>query len=196
MWLVQLCLALLLGMLGPLASAPRMRGQRGGWYPWSGVLLAAWMAGVSGILAQRFPDWAVLYLFEALGHSRNVVGLPSRRSLGRWSPPSSERRWWSHCLSQGRDRASSREGRRGERRGFGADRAGAGDRLVVVATTFEFQNGLARPFSRVIGFQGAVRAGGHRREQSPASRDVATAGGGFPPREASRHAALTSRRGR
>ena len=44
MLLVQLCLAFLLGMLGPLAGAAGVRRVDGGWYAWSGVLLAAWVA--------------------------------------------------------------------------------------------------------------------------------------------------------
>jgi hypothetical protein len=65
MILIELCLAFVLGALCPLASAPMVRRNGGGWYAWSGVLVSAWMAGVCALLVGRFPDWAVLYLFEA-----------------------------------------------------------------------------------------------------------------------------------
>jgi hypothetical protein len=65
MILIELCLAFVLGALYPLASAPMVRRHGGGWYAWSGVLISAWMAGVCALLVGRFPDWAVLYLFEA-----------------------------------------------------------------------------------------------------------------------------------
>jgi len=151
MLLVQVCLALLLGMLGPLASAASLRRVGGGWYAWSGVLLAAWVTGVSGILVMRFPDWAVLYLFEAMGHSRSLIAFFGAllslllALLGM--------RLVAPLLAQGRVSAA-------RLRVLVAAVACAAAlllvrvRLGVITTTLEFAHGPVRPSSRAAGFQG------------------------------------------
>ena len=150
MLLVQLCLSFLLGMLGPLASAPRVR-NGGGWYAWSGVLLTAWLCGVSGLLVMRFPDWAVFYLFEAMGHSPFpiVLGgavlslLAAVLGMRLIVPLLTAGPVWRAVLLTLLVAA-----------GCVAVLILSRDRLSVVATTLEYRKSLARPLTRVAGFQG------------------------------------------
>jgi hypothetical protein len=152
MLLVQLCLAFLLGMLGPVASAASLRRTGGGWYAWSGVLLAGWVAGTSAILVQRFPDWAVLYLFEAKYHPLLIVLLGALLSaFVAWLgmrlvvPPLIRDRLPQALLRIALATFASV-----------ALLVLVRERLTVVATTFEFRQEQALPASRVVGFQGLL----------------------------------------
>ncbi len=150
MVLIQLCLALVMGTLYPLASAPMVR-KRGGWYPWSGVLCAAWVASVSGILVERFPDWAFLYLFEARGFPAlplAVVGVVLSVGVA-WLGT----RWVLSPILKGGTRTAAF-------RGAVAVICGivpvyfAHRRISQMATTFEYAHGLVRPLQEVMGFRG------------------------------------------
>jgi hypothetical protein len=151
--LAEVCLSLVLGMLGPLASARRLRQGEEGWYAYSGVLLAAWIVGTSTVLVLRFPDWAVSYLFEAMGRPRwpivvvgGLVALFAAWLGMRLVVP---------FLRKGRLRAALFAT-------AGAVCLGAlvialsHQRLAAVVTTFEFRQGVLRPFSQVAGFWGLM----------------------------------------
>jgi hypothetical protein len=151
MILVELCLSFLLGMLGPLAGAPMLRLRGGGWYAWSGVLLATWMASVSAVLVQRFPDWVVLYTFEAkrLPGVVLVVATVLLSAGAAWMGS----KWVIGPILSGRV-------------GAAVARTAAGiaacalvlflarERIAHMATTFEYRHGLMRPVQQVTGFPG------------------------------------------
>jgi hypothetical protein len=150
---IELCLALLLGMLGPLVSAPALRARPGGWYPWSGVLLATWMAAVGAVLVQRFPDWAVLYAFEAkdLPGWAVAVGTVALSVGAAWLGST----WVIGPIRQGRSGLAVA-------RTVMALAAAAlllfllRGRITHMATTFEYRHGLVRPIQHVFGLRGLV----------------------------------------
>jgi hypothetical protein len=151
--LVEVCLSLVLGMLGPLVSSRKLQQGSGGWYAYSGMLLAAWVVGTSTVMVLHFPDWAVSYLFEAMSMPHWIVaaagGLVSL--VAAWLGMRSV----VPLLERGRLRPAL------------LATAGAvcllalaivltRQRLQTVVDTFQFRMGIERPFERVAGFGGLL----------------------------------------
>jgi hypothetical protein len=151
--LVEVCLSLVLGMLGPLASSRQLREGGGSWYAYSGILLAAWVVGTSTVLVLRFPDWAVSYLFEAMNLPHwTIVAAGGLASLfAAWLGM----RAVVPFLEKGRLRPALLA--TGAAVCLGAlalvlTRL----RLQTVVDTFQFRMGIQRPVGRVAGFRGLL----------------------------------------